>query len=223
MKKTFRIADQSNNRQRGTLPGAAVQAASPAHLLKLLPQSRDAVAHQTPIGFDLGFTGAAQKAETAALPAKMGPGADQAAALILQMRKFHLQRAFPGSRPLAKYVQDQAGAVHHLAIPALLEIALLHRAERCIDNRHLHVIFADLISNVRNLTFTQQGGRRRCPHMHDAGVHDRKTDGFGKADCLRQTGLLAALSIAGSPHRQDHGSPNGLAQRRLGGVLLQVI
>ena len=106
-----------------------VQAARAAHLLELLLQPRDALADQPPVGLDLRLAGAAQEAEAAALPLEMGPGPHQPAALVFEMRQLDLQRALAGAGALAEDVEDQAGAVDHLAAPFALEIALLHRAQ----------------------------------------------------------------------------------------------
>ena len=109
------------------MPVAAVQPAGAAHLVQLLAQAGNTVADQPAIGFDLRFARAAQKAEAAALAFKVGPTAHQPAGLILQMRQFHLQRAFGGGSTLAKDFQDQPGSIDHLGLQRLLQIALLHR------------------------------------------------------------------------------------------------
>ncbi len=59
--------------------------------LDFILKTRDALADQPAIRFDLGFTGTAHEAEAAALALEMGPGPHQAAALIIQMRQFDLQ------------------------------------------------------------------------------------------------------------------------------------
>ena len=74
-----------------------MQAAGALDLFQLALDFRDALADQAAVGLDLGFAGTAEKAEAAALALKMGPDSHQAAALIGQVREFHLQAALPAS------------------------------------------------------------------------------------------------------------------------------
>ena len=72
-----------------------------------------------PIGLDLGFAGAAEEAEAAALALEVGPAAHQPPGLIIEMRQLDLQPPFGGRRALAENLEDQPGAVDDLGLGAL--------------------------------------------------------------------------------------------------------
>ena len=86
----------------------------------------NALGQQAPVGFDLCLARAAKKAETAALTLKVGPGSNQAALLVDEVREFDLQPPFPRPGAFAEDLEDQPGPVQNLGIPGRLEIALLN-------------------------------------------------------------------------------------------------
>src|SRR4029079_3883960 len=128
------VANEGHDRIGNSRPALAMQAARLDDGSKLLLESRDAFLDKAPVGFELSFAGAAEEAETAALPLEVSPGSDQTALLVPQMSELDLQKALAGSCASAKYFQDQAGAIEDLGLPGIYEIALLDGAQRSVDN-----------------------------------------------------------------------------------------
>ena len=198
-----------------------MQAAGAPHLLQFLLQPDDALADQAPVGLDLRFAGAAEEAEAAALPLQVGPGPHQAGALVFQMRQLDLERAFPGGGALAEDVQDQAGAVDHLAGPGALQVALLHRRQRRIDDGDGDVLLGQRVAQRGDLPLAQQRGRAPDAQGEDSGMHDDEADRGGEADRLGQPRLGGAPVVSaaaelrrGARHRRLRGRARPRGRRR---------
>ena len=137
------IAHQRHHRIRHALARAAVKLAPALDRRQVLLEDDDAVGDEAAVDFELAFARAADEAETAALPLQVGPGTHQPRALVFERRQLDLQPPFMGAGALAENLQDQPGAVDHLAFPGLLQIALLHRRNRGVDHRHADVLVRD--------------------------------------------------------------------------------
>ena len=111
-----------------------MQRAGAAHLSELPLQLGNTLIDQPAVDFELALAGAADEAEGAALALQVGPGAHEAAALIAQRGQLDLQLAFTAARPGAEDLEDQARAIDDLAVPGTLQIALLYRAQRRVDD-----------------------------------------------------------------------------------------
>ncbi|MNT01939.1 hypothetical protein D3C72_1364260 [compost metagenome] len=88
---------------------------------------------QATIGFQLGFTRAAQTDRTTTLALQMGPATHQTGRHMAQLGQLDLQLAFMAARTLGKDVQDQTGTVDHPALQETFQIAFLTRAQRVVD------------------------------------------------------------------------------------------
>ena len=84
------IAHKGDDGKRHLGAGGSVQFAGFDHLVQLAAQAVELFVNGAAVGLDLGFTGAADKSQTAPLPFQVGPGADKAGALIGQSGHFHL-------------------------------------------------------------------------------------------------------------------------------------
>ena len=180
------VADQRHHRIRHPAARFAVQGAGPPGRVELAFQPRDALADQPPVDFELALAGTAEKTEPAALALQMGPGTHQPRALIGQRRQFDLQAALMGARPRAEDLQDQAGAVDHLGLPAFLEIALLHRRQGAVDDDEPDLVFADQFAEIGNRPAAEQARRARTGDARDLGADDVEVDRLGEADRLLQ-------------------------------------
>ncbi|MNN21582.1 hypothetical protein D3C81_1349110 [compost metagenome] len=100
---------------------------------------------QTAVGFQLGFTRAAQ-ADTTLLSLKVGPAAHQPRAHVLELGQFDLQLAFMGTRPLGEDIEDQPGAIKHATLEDALEVAFLARREGVIENHQIYLFGVDQVA-----------------------------------------------------------------------------
>ena len=103
-------------------------------LLEIALEADDLVADHAPVAFELAFARTRQEPEAAALALQVGPGANQARALIGQPRQLDLQAALAGAGAAGEDLQDQAGPVDHLDLPGLLQVALLNGREAVVHH-----------------------------------------------------------------------------------------
>ena len=157
-----------------------MERARTANLVEFAPQSRHAVANHPPVGLDLRLARAAEEAEAAALAFEVGPAAHQAALLVVEVRQLDLQAPFGGRCALAEYLEDQPGAVDHLALELLFQIALLDSAQRAVDNHQLGVFHLAIGADALDLAFAEQRRRAHLAQRQHEGVGDDEADRQGK-------------------------------------------
>jgi len=186
-----------------------MQAAGAAHLLEPPPEAGDLVVDGAPVGLYLGFAGAADETETAALAFEMGPGAHQPRALIGQRREFHLQHTLPGAGAGGEYLEDQAGAVQHLRPPGALEVALLDGGHRPVDHDEPDLPGLDAGADLGDPAAAEDGGGLRAVDAHhlaagerDAGQRGGKRHGLVQP-CLGRAAAAVARNV-GRKHKRAH-------------------
>jgi hypothetical protein len=125
-----------------------MQIPRPSGRVEVALQPGNSLADQPPVDFELAFARAAEKAKPTALALEMCPGAYEPGPLIGERGQLDLQSALMRAGPLAENLQDQACPVDDLCLPAPLEIALLHRAQRGVDDDEPDVVFADQLAEA---------------------------------------------------------------------------
>jgi hypothetical protein len=100
------------------------------------------------------------------------------------MRELDLQGAFAGCGTLAENVQDQPGAVDHLAIPGALKVPLLHGRQLSVDYRDPDITVGDRGALRPRLPLAEQRRWATGAERDDRGMDDHQSDRGGKADRL---------------------------------------
>ena len=170
--------------------------AGPLHLGKLLAQPRHPVADHPPVGLDLGFAGAAEKAEAAALALKVRPTANQPPRLIIEMGEFDLKPPLGRCGPLPENLQNQSRAVDDLRTELGFEISLLDGTQRRIDDDKLDIVHGrdlprvkvdkgqietavtNLCTNARDAMIEKNGGGHLTIRTSRADAAAARKDGF---------------------------------------------
>ena len=111
------------------------------------------------VGLDLRFTRTAEEAEAASLALEVGPAADQASGLIVEVRKLYLQPSFGRGGALPEYFQNQSSTVDHLGADLILEILLLDRSQRRIDDQQPGALFLCELADFLDLPLAEQSRR----------------------------------------------------------------
>jgi hypothetical protein len=96
---------------------------------------------------------------------------------MLQLSQLDLQLAFASPRSLRENIQNQRGAIQHLAIEDRLQIPALSRREFVIENDSIDVGFAAMIGKFRGLSFADKRAGARGGHFLQAIPHDLSSGG----------------------------------------------
>src|SRR5262249_31108394 len=152
------------------------------HVLEVALDLEKAVVDEAAVDLELGFTRAAEKAETAALALQVGPGSNQPASLITKRGKFYLELAFGGAGPRPEDLQDEAGAIDDLAAPFLLQVTLLHWSKRIIDDGEADLLGLDQFRIALNRPLAEQRRWSKPLQRGDFRMRDVEVYGAGQAD-----------------------------------------
>src|SRR3984893_1659074 len=111
------------------------------------------------------------------------------------MRELDLQRTFLGLGAPAENLENQSGAVEHLGVPGLLEIALLDRRQRAIHHDKLDLVPGDQPDDLLDLALAEIGPGTDLAARRDQRIRDREIDGARETGGLLQPRLGASDSM----------------------------
>ena len=171
------------------LAGAGDVAQAPA-------QGGHAVAHQAPVGLELGLAGSA-RADAAAEPLEVLPEALLPGVGVLELGQLHLELALGRPGVLGEDVEDDGGAVDHPGLEPVLQRALLAGGERPLGGDRGRASAAPRGREVVELAAAQVGARLRA-----LAVLDERVD-HPRAGRAQQLASSASRSSASSPSRSS--------------------
>jgi hypothetical protein len=193
-----------------------MESARAPHVIEFAANFCNALTYQPPVGFDLRLARAAQESEPAALALEMSPAPDQPAALVCEVCEFDLEAAFARTGAFAKNLQNEGGAIKYFCVPGLLEIALLHRCQRGIDNDHVGRERASLRGNLVHLAFADERGWPRFRKRRNVFGENAKPDRGGKPCCLGESRFRVAARLRRiAPFGLDMQNKRGRARARI--------
>ena len=112
------------------------------------------------------------------------------------MGELDLEAPFPRLRPLAEDLEDQSGAVDDLGLPGALEIALLDRRQRVVDDDEADALLADARRrSPRPCPCRTASPAGRSPSGTASRVDDVEVDRAGEADRLLDAGRRVAVAL----------------------------
>ena len=124
----------------------------------------------------------------------MGPHSGQAGKKILQLRELNLEPAFARASSPGENIENQLGAIQHLATCKLLKVATLRRRELVIKNQGRHVLLAASAGDFLGLALADIKWRGGFLQFLDDGIHHlarrlwRRADGVLSANLQHPNG-----------------------------------
>src|SRR5690606_17956690 len=141
------------------------------------------------------------------LTLEVRPAAHQTALLVVEVRQLDLQPPFGRGSSLSEYLEDQPGAVDHLALELFFEIALLDRRQRTIDHDQLGFFEFAGGGDALDLPLAEQGRGTDLAYGHDLGMGDDEADRQRQALRFLEARLGVLLAPRAADVRIEHRRP----------------
>ena len=122
------VADQCNRSHGNGLAPLPLLGANAADILDLFFDVPNSPINFAAVGFELSLTGAAC-ADAARKLRHLNSASAQPRQQVFQLRQFHLQLTFTGSRMSGKNVENKLGAINDPRLDNFLDVALLRGGE----------------------------------------------------------------------------------------------
>jgi hypothetical protein len=94
-----------------------------------------------------------------------------------------------GASARTKDLEDETRTVDHLRLPTALEIALLNRRQRAVDDDQPDLLLRDLGPERVDAAAADQRARNRTRETNDVTADDIEADRLGKPDRLVETSI----------------------------------
>jgi hypothetical protein len=137
------------------------------------------------IDFELCFTGPTC-ANAASLAREVGPHSSQAWKQILQLCELDLEPAFAGAGSTGENIEDELGAIQHLAAGELLKVTTLGGRELVIENQGGNMLFAAPAGDLLGLALANVKWRGGLLQFLNDGIHHLRARRGGKLTELGQ-------------------------------------
>ncbi len=99
---------------------------------------------------------------------------------MLELGELDLQLPFLGARAPGENVENERGAVQHLAIEDALQVAALGRGKFVVENDGVHILRPAVPGKLVRLAAADEGGRQRGFEFLGAVAHHFTAGGGGE-------------------------------------------
>jgi len=152
----------------------------------------------------------------------MRPSAHEPRRHVLQLRELDLQLAFVRARALREDVEDEARAIDDAALGELLEIALLNRRERAIDEDQVRIERLSLLGELLGLAGTYEITRIRPVDARRQRADDARARRARELAKLIESGRVCTARLVRLQEQRAFAFSGSFEQRELLGRFARI-